>query len=206
MTDTGRNNAVSHEPIPVTDHPAPTPELWVDEHGDVLYRYAIMRVRHRDMAEELVQETFLSALRGWADFAGQSAVQTWLISILRRKIVDHFRSVARTVATDEDEEAEGFTEQFFDRSGHWQPKVPVWRAGHDQALQSGEFWGVLQECITNLPEKLAGVFCLREVEQVQSEEICKILGITASNLWARLHRARMFLRRCVENNWFGRED
>jgi RNA polymerase sigma-70 factor (ECF subfamily) len=197
---------VFHEPKPVPDRPAPTPAVWVEEHGDVLYRYALMRVRNRDVAEELVQETFLSALRGWSDFAGQSAVQTWLISILRRKIVDHFRAAARSPASDEGEDVEGFSGEFFDHSGHWQPKVPKWYASHDQALHSAEFWGVLEDCITSLPEKLASVFCLREVEQVQSEELCKILGITASNLWARLHRARMYLRRCVENNWFSREE
>jgi len=206
VTDVDRKNAVSDEPMSAPDRPAPAPERWVEQHGDVLYRYALARVRSREVAEELVQETFLAALRGWSDFAGQSAVQTWLVSILRRKIVDHFRVAARSVATDEGEEAEGFAGQFFDRSGHWQPKVPAWRAGHDQVLQSREFWGVLEECVASLPETLAGVFCLREVEQIQSDEICKIFGITASNLWARLHRARMYLRRCVERNWFGRAD
>ncbi|MGD2110973.1 MAG: sigma-70 family RNA polymerase sigma factor [Phycisphaerae bacterium] len=183
----------------------PEPTVWLDRHGDALFRYALSRMRDRDVAEELVQETFLAGLRGWEQFSGQSDVQTWLISILRRKIVDHFRG-KRLPLTDTTDEVERFAAEFFDQRGVWHNPLPKWRAGADATFREREFWDVFDDCVSSLPETVSGAFSLREMEQMDSEEVCKILEISPSNLWARLHRARMFLRRCLESNWFARSD
>jgi len=189
----------------MTDQPrGPTsdPSTWVDRHGDVLFRYAVARVHDRTVAEELVQETFLSALGARDDFAGRSSEQTWLVGMLRRKIVDHFRRRARTHQTASGDDAEGFSELYFDKGGVWKHGPAAWSADAAQTLSEGEFQQVLDECLSKLPGPMGAAFCLRELEQVDTEGICKILGMTASNLWTQLHRARMLLRTCLEKNWF----
>jgi len=178
------------------------PSAWVDLHGDVLFRYAAARVRDPAVAEELVQETFLAALRARGEFAGRSSEQTWLVSILRRKIVDFFRGRAKGEAATSSDEGDWFSELYFDRTGHWKQTPPHWGPEAAGALEQSEFWRVLDDCLAKLPGPMGAAFCLRELEQVDTGGICKILGMTASNLWTQLHRARMLLRTCLERNWF----
>jgi RNA polymerase sigma-70 factor (ECF subfamily) len=177
----------------------------VDEYADVLFRYALLRVRTPELAEELVQETFLAALRGRESYAGQSSEQTWLVGILRRKIVDHFRAAARMQSTVAADLAEPLLERSFDRKGHWKTVPAKWRYDPSPNVEDREFWAVFDDCVTKLPPPLADTFCLRELEELGTQEVCKILGISASNLWTMLHRARMQLRECLERNWFRRE-
>lgn len=178
------------------------PSGWVELHGDVLFRYATARVRDPAVAEEVVQETFLAALRARGDFAGRSSEQTWLVGILRRKIVDHFRARARMEAAATADEGERFSDRFFDKTGSWKETPPRWGTDAADGLEQGEFWRVMDDCLSKLPGPMGAAFCLRELEQVDTEGICKILGMTASNLWTQLHRARMLLRTCLERNWF----
>jgi len=182
--------------------PTSDPSTWVDLHGDVLFRYAFVRVRDRAVAEELVQETFLAALHARGEFAGRSSEQTWLVSILRRKIVDHFRGRAKAEAAVSTDEGDWFSERYFDGAGHWKETPPRWGKEAAGAMEKGEFWRVMEDCLSKLPGPMGAAFCLRELEQVDTEGICKILGMTASNLWTQLHRARMLLRTCLERNWF----
>ena len=76
------------------------PETWVNEYGDFLYRFALSRVKDPSVAEDLVQETFLAALRARENFKGRSAGRTWLIAILKHKIVDYIRKKIREPASD----------------------------------------------------------------------------------------------------------
>ena len=183
------------------------PERWVDEHGDCLFRYALVRVRRREVAEDLVQDTLLAAIRSREKFAGQSSERSWLTGILKHKISDHFRKLGReTSFTDLDSLADEFSEKFVPE-GYWvHVKGPKeWKPESDEVLHRAEFWQTMRHCLDKLPERIANVFMLREMDEVESKEICSMLSISESNLWVMLHRARMALRECLEINWFDRE-
>ena len=179
------------------------PEGWLDEYGDDLYRYALMRVRDAAIAEDLVQETFLAALKARANFEQRSSQKTWLIGILKHKIIDYFRKDSReslmenTSALDRE-----LTESYFDQHGHWKMALAAWPAP-DKALEESQFWVVLQECIDQLPKRMAAAFLLREIDGLSNEEICKVLDIsTTNNLWVTLSRTRVRMRQCLETRWF----
>ena len=183
------------------------PERWVDEHGDLLFRYALVRVRRREVAEDLVQETLLSGMRSREKFAGQSPERSWLFGILKHKISDYFRELGReTSFTDLESLAGEFSEKFVPE-GYWvHVKGPKeWKPEVDEVLHRDEFWQTMHNCLNKLPERIASVFMLREMEEVESKEICSMLSISEGNLWVMLHRARMALRECLEINWFNRE-
>jgi RNA polymerase sigma-70 factor, ECF subfamily len=192
---------------PMRGRPQVNPERWVDDHGDPLFRYALVRVRRREVAEDLVQETLLSAMRSREKFAGQSSERSWLFGILKHKISDYFRELGReTSFTDLESLADEFSEKFVPE-GYWvHVKGPKeWKPEADEVLHRAEFWQTMRNCLDKLPERIANVFMLREMEEVESKEICSMLSISEGNLWVMLHRARMALRECLEINWFNRE-
>ena len=188
---------MSEQEIPRTD-----PSAWVDLHGDALYRFALIRVRDQAVAEDVVQETFLAALRSKETFAGQATERTWMTGILKKKIIDHFRQQSRSLQPDDANEKAEFVTAFFDSHGHWKTRVRAWSADARESISKQDFWRVLDECMGKLPDGVSGAFTLRDVEGLGTGQICKILDITATNLGARLHRARMWLRKCLEQNWF----
>ncbi len=180
------------------------PERWVEEHGDYLYRYALLRVRRPEIAEDMVQETFFAAVRTSGSFRGKSSGRTWLCSILKNKICDHFRKLGReTSFTDleflDDELSHKFVPQGFWNHEHgpfeWKPEAEV-------VMHRAEFWETFRNCLSKLPQRVAHVFMLREMEGMETEQICRDLNISPNNLWVMLHRARMALRECLEMNWF----
>ena len=180
------------------------PQTWVDRHGDALFRFAMTRLGNHELAEETVQETFLAALQARDRFAGGSSERTWLIAILKRKVVDRIRRSARekrvieTVADDEAMAA------LFER-GYWRSRPPAWPRDPQATIESREFRKALMRCLARLPEGLSHAIRLREADQLETTEICDILGITPTNLGTLLHRARARLRRCLDTTWFGRE-
>ncbi|MEX2243559.1 MAG: sigma-70 family RNA polymerase sigma factor [Fimbriimonadaceae bacterium] len=169
------------------------PARWLEEHGDVLYRFALSRLRDRTLAEDVVQDALLGALKNAKDFEGRADVRTWLIGILRNKIADQMRKLGRT--------REEAIEQEFE-SGRWAAPPGEWHDPEGQ-LENEEFRQRLAECMSLLPESLADAFVLREVEGLEYEKVCDALGLTATNLSTRLYRARLLLRKCLEDNWFG---
>jgi RNA polymerase sigma-70 factor (TIGR02943 family) len=180
------------------------PSRWVDEHGDILYRYALERVRKPDVAQDLVQETFLAAVRTHDRFRGRSTVRSWLCGILKHKICDHYRKRGReTSFTDLEFLANEYEEKFVPE-GYWVhmngPKE--WKPDPDEVMHRDEFWKTMRDCLAKLPERVATVFMMREMDEVESKEICATLSISDSNLWVMLHRARMALRECLATNWF----
>lgn len=185
-----------------TGHPRiSSPEAWLDEHGDALYRYACLRVRDTSVAEDLVQETLLAAFATPNRFAGRAAERTWLISILKNKITDHLRRVAREQPLDDElAEDEAITE-LFQRNGHWQTPPSKWGEPH-AALEQKQFWRVFSECLAALAPRQAQAFTLIEWDGATSEEVCKVLNLSPSNLWVLLHRARARIRLCLEHQWF----
>ena len=184
------------------------PALWVEEYGDVLFGFAAARVRDRATAQDLVQETFLAALNGRESFAGRSSERSWLFGILRNKLTDYYRLKNREEAiTDTEpplpEERGAFGTGGLGKDGWVMKLAPKAWETPDGTLISKEFQDVLRSCLSRLPDKVAQVFRLREIDDVSSEEICKDLGVSPNNLWVMLHRARMGLRRCLEVHWFG---
>lgn len=178
-------------------------ETWVDEHGDALYSYALSRLRNPSSAEDVVQETFLAALRSQDRYTGKSSPRTWLIGILKHKIVDLIRKESREQPAEEIENMEEPEELFFDRKGHWRIKPMEWQVHPGKILEQKEFMAVLLQCLKHLPDRLHRLFILRELEDMSSAEICKELEITSTNLWVMLYRARMRLRGCLTENGFG---
>jgi RNA polymerase sigma-70 factor (ECF subfamily) len=179
------------------------PATWVEQHGDFLYRYAVVRLGRPEAAEDVVQETFLGALRGREQFQGGCSERTWLVSILKRKIIDQLRRKGREQPVG-DLGADDWESELFDRRGHWK-KVPRPWTNPDAAVESAEFWTVFSGCLGKLPQRLAEAFSLREMDGVDSAEVCKVLAVSPGNLSVMLHRARLRLWRCLGINWFGNE-
>ena len=182
------------------------PESWVDRHGDCLYRYALVRSRAPDLAADAVQETFLHALHAREDFAGRSSERTWLVGILRHKIIDHHRKAMREKALRHDPLRVNPRDSTFDRRGHWKNAPLDWGGDPTRALENREFWEAFEGCLAKLPSGVADAFFLRELDGLDAEEVRESLGITPENLWTRLHRARSLLRDCLESVWFRRSE
>ena len=184
------------------------PSAWVDDHGDYLFRYALARLRDDAAAEDMVQETLLSAIQSLGSYGGRSAERTWLTGILKHKIIDHYRKTCRETSFDPSETDLTEFDPLFERQDefkdHWHDTLSprIWKSSPEDALRQDEFFVVLQNCLTKLPERVAAVFSLREMNDLESDEICQLLGLSASNFWVMMHRARMSLRRCIEINWF----
>lgn len=171
------------------------PSRWVDEYGDALFRYAILRVRDAELASDLVQDTFLSALKAIDGFRGGSSVRTWLTGILKHKIIDHYRKNRIEIPASE-VGPEGTDLE------HAEDLRTSWKESPSSLVENREFWGVLTSCLDGLPEAHRRAFSMREFDGLSSEEIRKVLDVTPTNLWVMLHRARTKLRRCLEANWF----
>ena len=188
---------------------ASNPESWVAEHGDYLFRFAMVKLRDEHLAEDAVQETLLAALQGQQNFAGDSAERTWLVGILKHKIVDLIRKKVREptlVNVDEPMEFEQdeTTEAMFDHTGHWATPSQDW-GNPDKVLEQKRFWKILNECLKRLPPQLAMLYSLREISGMETEDICKDLNISPTNSWVMLHRARLSLKQCFELSWLGGE-
>lgn len=189
--------------MPVSDNTARSsldPSGWVDLHGDSLFRYALSRLRNPELAEEVVQETFLAALRARDQFSGRGSEGAWLLGILKRKIIDLVRRRSRPDAAVGQEDGFDPTDACFDAKGNWRFDPRLARGAPDAALLREEFWAVLRRCLDGLSQRQADVFTLRELEDMTSDAICKELGISASNLWVLLHRARLGLTRCLKSH------
>ncbi|GBD37589.1 RNA polymerase sigma factor YlaC [bacterium HR36] len=184
-------------------HASNDPAEWVDRYGDMLFRVALVHVGDREIAEELVQETFLAALRNRQQFAGRSSERTWLVAILKHKIADHFRqqrSAPKQFVQAEPSEAE---DPWFTAEGKWRRAPAAWHYDPVELAHAHEFQEQLRQCLEKLPARQATAFVLREVEELSSCEVCEILGTTPGSLGQLLYRARMGLRQCLEHHWFG---
>lgn len=181
------------------------PDRWVDDYGDYLYRYAFSRLRDNAAAEEVVQETFLAGIRFQDRFTGEGAERAWLLGILKRKLIDYVRLRNRYDRDGSYEDSNDPSEQLFDQNGNWKAgtfasNVPV------DGIESQEIWDIVKGCLEHIPKGQADVFVLSVMEDMETEEICKELEITPSNLWVRLHRARLALAKCVGSKWLTDEE
>jgi RNA polymerase sigma-70 factor (ECF subfamily) len=176
----------------------------LESHRRYLLRVAQLQLRVVDAAEDAVQETLVAALGARDGFTGRSSVKTWLTGILKHKIVDAIRQRQRqpvVVASFDEETSLDDFDPLFKDNGAWQAPPADW-GDPENALSRQEFMSVMEICLDKLPPNTARVFVMREVMELDTEEICKELTITANNLWVILYRARMSLRECLERNWF----
>ena len=181
-------------------------ENWLNEYGDILYRYALIRVRSEPTAEDLVQETLLSGLQAYENFSGKSTVRTWLIGILKHKIIDHFRKNRHEIASLNDAEtAEDVLAYQFDNQGSWKINLVEW-ATPEKSINNAQFWEVFNSCVSRLPKRMADLLFLRTIDGLATEECCDLLGFDSDNqLWVTLSRTRVKLRQCLDMHWFNKE-
>ncbi|MFO1475324.1 MAG: sigma-70 family RNA polymerase sigma factor [Verrucomicrobiota bacterium] len=173
---------------------------WVDAHADYLFNFAIGQVRDASVAEDLVQETFLAAVKGRDRFSGQSSERTWLVGILRHKIYDHLRKTCRERAVRHDpapsNDADSWEESVF-----WLHEVAAECQLPSRRIELDEFRTNLELALGKLPPRVAQVFQLYEIEERPNREVCSRMSISESNLWVMLHRARKQLRQELGGWW-----
>ncbi len=166
---------------------------WLQDHGDALWRYARSRVPAH-ACEDLVQDALLAALDSAESFDRRSSPETWLIGILRHKIADWYRRRDRDQPRHKTGEAtEAHAESPFTPRGTWAKAPLSW-----DAVRDDEVLAALHRCREELPALLRDALDLREIRRVPAREVCQVLGISETNLWARLSRARLMLRGCIE--------
>jgi RNA polymerase sigma-70 factor (ECF subfamily) len=173
-----------------------------------LLRFAFLQLRNRDIAEDVVQETLVAALAAQARYEGRAAVKTWVFGILKNKIIDVLRDSWNKkrvhLADAEDYGHDSDFDVLFKENERWQQgEMPARWGDPQQAMENQQFWAVLEICMTRMPETTARVYSMREFLGLEVAEICKELDITSSNCWVILHRARMILRLCLQQRWFG---
>ncbi len=182
------------------DESPTAPDDLLEQHGDYLFRFAIVRLQDQSLAEELVQETLVKAIKNYASFRGEASLRTWLVQILRNEIASYFRSLKRERKVFSSSEPESSA----DLAGLLDPKI-----GNEEfrtEVEKQEFWTTVRECFAKMPDHLLETFLskLHNTDQ-KTEVVCKELGITASNFSVRMFRARVLLRKCLETAWFEAE-
>ena len=180
------------------------PERWLEEHGNYLFRYALYRLGDASLAEDMVQESLAAGFRGRKGFTGKSSERTWLVGILKHKMIDHLRRVYRERDALGEIDDGSLVDVEFNRLGMWVEGPRTWSVNPATIAERKDFWGVFRRCMDTLTPAMAETFAMRELDGLSVENICKVLEITPNNLWVRLHRARLVLRRCLEEKWFGR--
>ena len=177
------------------------PMKWIDNYSDYLFRYTIVRVNNHEVSKDLVQETFFSGLKSAKNFEGKATERTWLISILKRKIIDHYR---KTNSKKGQAEVRMNFYNDGENEGDWiEERVPQsWDNDVEKKLENTELQQQIDLCTDKLPKKYAMVFRMKTIQEIDTEVICKELDITSSNFWVIIHRARVQLRKCLEDNWF----
>lgn len=182
------------------------PKKWIELYGDVLYQYTLPRVDDYLIAEDLVQETFLSALKGLKEYKGEASEKNWLFSILKNKIIDYYRKKSRESSRIEFSEFYKAEGDWFNSEGNWEESgMPKnWQVDVNP-FERKEIQKIIIWCKDHLKNLQQQVFILKYMEELDSDEVCKVLNISSSNYWVLMHRARLKMRDCVEKYWLNIE-
>lgn len=181
----------------------PTLHQQLESMRPALLRFALLQLRSPELAEDSVQDALLAILEKPDQFSGASSLRTYVIGILKFKIIDCLRVAGRTVQieTEPDQSEDDVIDHLFAANGHTFDPPRAW--GNPQAvLEQQDFFKVMEICLEKLPAQNARVFMMREWLDMETEEICKELKLSSSNLWVILYRARLRLRECLDINWF----
>lgn len=177
---------------------------WVAQYTDKMYSWAYHKTSNKELAEDLVQETFLSAFKAIDGFNFDSQPKTWLFRILNNKIIDYYRKKARSIESPTEDEilSRKATDNLFDSKEHWNTTTTFgsWEE-EEHLLDNLDFNNVLANCISKLPVKWRGAIESKYQSDKSAAEICKELNITSSNYWQLIHRAKLQLKICLEQNW-----
>jgi len=175
------------------------PNEWVNKYADALYAYTVVRVNDSGLAEDIVQNTFLSAWKARDTYQGQASEKNWLYTICKNKIIDHYRKQSKSIVQLSNKEED----LYFDEVEHWTPSTRPneWGINYDQPVETKEFYSILDKCKQKLKDIQQAVFVMKYMEDLDADEICKALNITPSNYWVLIHRAKLHLRKCLEKNW-----
>jgi RNA polymerase sigma-70 factor (ECF subfamily) len=173
---------------------------WVNEYAGELYSWAYYKVSDDELAKDLVQDTFLAAVEKVNEFKGESSPKTWLFSILNYKIIDVYRKKVNKTVTHEPL----YFLDFFDQKGSWnlEKRPKNWHDQDENFLDDIDFQLVLKDCLDALPEKWSVCVKLKYLTEKNGNEICQEVGVSPTNFWQIIHRAKLQLRDCVEKNWF----
>jgi RNA polymerase sigma-70 factor (TIGR02943 family) len=178
------------------------PQKWLELYGDLLYQYALPRVNDNIVAQDLVQETFLSALKGLDGYKGEASEKNWLFAILKNKIIDHYRKKATEQAIVTMPDLNAVEDDWFNDEGRWaENKIPKDWHDSESPAERKEIQRIINWCKDHLKALQQHVFTLKYMEDLNSDEICKVLNISSSNYWVLIHRARLQMRDCVEKYW-----
>ncbi len=175
-------------------------QSWVEEHGDLLFHYAISRVKNETLVEDLVQNTFIAALKGIKRFNRESKASTWLIGILKNQIIDHYRKEKRWTSIEDYPVLEKAFHDDYNSRGSWLNPSRNWKITPQSFSENRELQETLWTCIDKLPERVRQLYINREIEGDSTDEICVDLNISPSNLGVLIHRARHSLRKCFSEN------
>jgi RNA polymerase sigma-70 factor (TIGR02943 family) len=188
----------------MTSPPLPSFEQQLVGHRDYLLRFARLQLRNEAWAEDAVSDTVLAALAKPQSFDNRSQLKTWLVGILKHKVIDALRHHSREVSgldNPDDDDTDPLEYLGFKADGHFSQPPAEW-GNPEQNTNSRQFFEVLDACTNKLPANQGRLFLMREWLELSSEEICKELSLTPTNLYVQLHRARLRLRECLELNWF----
>jgi RNA polymerase sigma-70 factor (ECF subfamily) len=177
------------------------PQIWIEEYRESLFKYALTRLRDADLAEESIQETFLAALQSRKGFRGLASEKTWLISILKRKIYDHFRRIGRDKQFKMNFPRERLRYDVFDSERMPAVRSRIWFSDPAMVYEQKEFLKIIKHALSELPDRTAQAFILREVIEWSSQEICEFMDISIYNLYVMVHRARKRLRDDLQLKW-----
>ncbi|RYZ35217.1 MAG: sigma-70 family RNA polymerase sigma factor [Sphingobacteriales bacterium] len=178
-----------------------SPQLWVNNYADMLFRYVYLRLADKEVAEDLVQETFLNAWKSRSTYNGNASEKNWLFAICRNKIVDHLRKNSGERAGMRSA-GEALTERYyFDDQDHWTPDAGPADWSINELPVSKEFFQVLDRCRSKLKKPQLAAFTLRYIDELDTDDICALMKISVANYWVLIHRAKLQLRECLQVNW-----
>lgn len=180
---------------------------WVNEYGDYLFQWAYHKTGNVNTSEDLVQESFLAAVKNYSKFKGNSSPKTWLVRILNNKIIDYYRKNAKKMLSIDDLEvqnAKQFTDSFFDSGDNWEANglEGAWE-NENHLLDNPSFSQTMKVCIEDLPPKWRMAVLSKYIMEKEAILICQELNITKSNYWQVIHRSKLLLKKCLELKWFG---
>jgi RNA polymerase sigma-70 factor (TIGR02943 family) len=187
-----------------------TPREWVARYGDYLFSLASFKIDDVELARDLVQETFLSAIKGKDSFRGECSEKTWLVRILKNKIIDQHRATRKMFPMSEylDRTNKSFNDQYFDLNtpgeyGHHKiagfPTIAALESDH--SINQSELKKVLDLCIGKLPTTLSNVFLMKYISGEDADFICEKFNLSQANYWVILHRSKLLLRTCISKIW-----
>lgn len=177
------------------------PSTWIDKYGNELYNFAFLRTNNALDAEDLLQETLLSALKNVEGYRGEISEKNWLYFILKNKIIDFYRKKAKSLQAEIPAMIEGEYDEYFDEVGHWKKEAyPQEFSVSFENSEEEDLNSLIEKCIERLNELQRIIFSLKYFDDKDSQEICKELEITSSNYWVIIHRAKLNLRKCLEKS------